>query len=228
MKNAVLDLRIKNAILEKLRTHLAEPVDTECKAMYLLCQTRKLLPTDDPPTATLRLHCNWALHVDLHVPMTTLPFLRKVDTFVSNALNIPSVTIMVDPDGNTTCHFFDDPVLADFVYLATFKKDLAEFLVDNRLPTSLCDDDARWLGFLNSYAGVIEDGSLTCENSDELALVKKVIFSKGRQVDKAHLPFTIKWDIRLKDGRRLEVEVGAPPDLKGRWWSRRLQAVPTT
>src|SRR5215469_9697607 len=31
---------------------------------------------------TLRLHCHWALHVDLVYSGTTLPFLRKVDRYV--------------------------------------------------------------------------------------------------------------------------------------------------
>jgi hypothetical protein len=212
-----------NAIIHKLRSHLAHPIDTECKVVYLLCEIRKLLPEKATDTATLRLHCNWALHVDLDFPLTTLPFLRKVDSYVSNSFRTPSVTIQVDADGNTTCHIMDDPVLEDFVYLSTFRQEMEQFLIKCGLPTSFCRDDALWLDFLNSYAGVIEDGSLACKSKrDELLLIKKVMFTKGRSVKNGHLPFSIKWDILLKDGRKFEVEVGAPSNMKGRWLSRRL------
>jgi len=105
---------MKNAIIEKLRAHLAHPVDSECEVVYLLCEVRKLLLKKDPDTATLRLHCNWALHVDLEMPATTLAFLRRVDSYVWRAFQTPSVTILVDADGKTTCHITDDPVLEDF------------------------------------------------------------------------------------------------------------------
>jgi hypothetical protein len=77
---------MKSAIVEKLRQHLSAPVDTECKVVYLLCEIRKLLDkkTTDPKLLalrqlfTLRLFCNWALHINLSQP-TTMALLEKVD-----------------------------------------------------------------------------------------------------------------------------------------------------
>jgi hypothetical protein len=225
-----------NAIIEKLRTHLAGPVDTECKVVYLLCEIRKLLEPykHEPSWFTLRLHCHWALHVNLVFASTTLPFLRKIDTYVSNVWDKPSATIVTDPEGNVIrCEIRDkDPVFEDFGYLGTFRKELSEFLGAHGLPTALCDDDTCWSQFLTAYAGVLEDGSLECKatrrrldsartRDDELVLVERVTFTKGRRLENALLPFDIRWSIFLKDGRTLEVEVGASRNLKGTWWTRR-------
>jgi hypothetical protein len=52
----------------KLNAFLADPVDSECKVVYLLCEVRKLLervPAHQRPFA-LNMYCHWALHVDLH------------------------------------------------------------------------------------------------------------------------------------------------------------------
>src|SRR6266496_2490297 len=151
-----------NAIVEKLRTHLVSPIDTECKVVYLLCEIRKLLEAHkhDVRWFTLRLHCHWALHVDLVFPSTTLPFLRKVDTYVANTLDTASATIVVDREGNIiNCEVPKlDPVFEDFGYLGTFRKELGEFLASYGLPKMLCDDDTCWSNFLAAYAGVIEDG----------------------------------------------------------------------
>ena len=51
--------------------------------------------------------------------------------------------------------------------------------------------------------------------------MQKVTFTKGRSVEHGHLPFDIRWTILLKDARKLEIELGAPPNLKGTWWTCR-------
>lgn len=88
------------------------------------------------------------------------------------------------------------------------------------LPTSLCDEDGSWFAFLTAYAGVIEDGSLTCKgNSKRLKKVKRVVFTKGPQkIADSHVPFGIQWTIVLKDENRIEVDVNAPVDGKSISW----------
>jgi hypothetical protein len=172
--------------------------------------------------------------VDLISSGTTLPFLRKVDTYVLNSWDKPSATIVTDPEGNIIrCEIPDvDAVFEDFVYLGTFRKELSQFLGEQGLPTALCDDDTCWSQFLAAYAGVIEDGSLECRAArrppnrarapgDELGIVQRVTFTKGRRVENGLLSFDIRWRIFLKDGRTLEVEIGASRNLKGTWWTRR-------
>jgi hypothetical protein len=119
-----------------------------------------------------------------------------------------------------------DPVFDDFVYLGTFRKERSHFLGAQGLPSALCDDDTCWSQFLSAYAGVIEDGFLECKATrrplnpvralgDELVVVQRVTFTKGRPIENGLLPFDIRWRIFLKDGRTLEVEVGASRNLKG-------------
>lgn len=194
----------KDAIVEKLLSHLAGPVDTECKAVYLLCEVRKLLdkrPPNPMPFA-LRLYCHWAVHVDLSHPPTTMPFLLKVDSYVVEKLKGAETQETLAAEHT---------LVKEFVYLETFRKELSQFLASYSLPTSLCDDNALWFGFLAAYAGVIEDGSLACESKrrDKLKIVKRVTFTKDREWGPGgHVPFRMKWDILLKDNRLVEVDVG--------------------
>src|SRR5262245_50672197 len=83
-------------IISKLREHLSASVNTECRAVYLLAEVRKVIDDEKPrpwPLA-LWLHCNWALHVDLSQPNTTIDLLRKIDNFVlnRNIVDLPKPT----------------------------------------------------------------------------------------------------------------------------------------
>jgi hypothetical protein len=145
-----------------------------------------------------------------------MPFLEKVDRYVFDKLNVAETNETL-----ATEH----ALFQEFVYLDTFRKELTQFLASHDLPTALCDEDSRWFAFLAAYAGVIEDGSLACESKgpDKLKTVEKVTFMKGPQRSPdGHVPFGIKWDILLKDKRRLEVEVGTRPNHKLMHWGLRL------
>ena len=65
---------MRNVIIEKLRRQLVDPVDAECKVVYVLCEIRKVLEKDPPGLFALRMHCHWALHVDLTRPNTRRTF----------------------------------------------------------------------------------------------------------------------------------------------------------
>ncbi len=137
-----------NAIVEKLRVALSGPVDSECKVVYVLAESRKLLETypSDPVPFALKLYCHWALHVDLENPGTTLPFLKRAEKYAEGVLA-----------GNQDL-VEDHRMLREFVFLDTFRQQFKQFLQAYDLPTGICDEDARWHGFLKHYAGVIEDG----------------------------------------------------------------------
>jgi hypothetical protein len=192
---------MKLAIVGKLRAALNDGVDSECKVVYVLAETRKLLepsPLDSFPFA-LKLYCHWALHVDLENRGTTLPFLEKVEAYVEGVLA-----------GNTDI-VAEHRMSREFVFLDTFRKQFAHFLKAYALPTVLCDEDSRWHEFLKHYAGVIEDGSLSCNaRTQPLKLVREVVFTRGRVAEPgSYLPFGLAWTIILIDGRKLTVEVRA-------------------
>jgi hypothetical protein len=203
----------ENAIVEKLQIALSDAVDSECKVVYILAEARKLLETypPDPMLFALKLYCHWALHVDLDNPRTTLPFLERADKYATSVL--AGNQDMVE----------EHRMLREFVYLDTFRKQFKEFLQAYNLPTGICDQDLRWHEFLKHYAGVIEDGSLSCQaKAHPLKLIKEVVFSRGRTPANSKdffIPFGLAWTIVLADGRKLTVEVQASASNGNEWIS---------
>ncbi len=186
-------------IVRKLRAALSNQVEREADVVYILAECRKLLEDTQPlqPHFALKLYCHWALHVDLAGRDTTLPFLRKVDAFVEHAL--------ADKEFREQHRMF-----REFGFLESFRQLLKEFFQTHRLPTSVCDEDSRWEGFVSLYAGVVEDGSLFCNaQPGDLNLISGITFTKGRQISGCKLPFDMVWDIRLLDGRTITVNVHA-------------------
>jgi hypothetical protein len=194
----------ENAIVEKLRVALSDAVDSECKVVYVLAESRKLLETypPDPVPFALKLYCHWALHIDLENPKITLPFLERAEKHAASVLA-----------GNKDI-VEEHRMVREFVFLDTFRQQFKQFLQAYNLPTGICDENPRWHEFLKHYAGVIEDGSLSCEaKAHPLKLIEKVVFSKGRTPAATpknfYIPFGLAWTIVLVDGRKLTVEVQA-------------------
>jgi hypothetical protein len=102
-------------------------------------------------------------------------------------------------------------MVREFVFLDTFREQLRWFLDSYGLPTRICDEESRWSEFVKQYAGIIEDGSLSCQSKKQrLSLIKKVVFTKGRSsATFGFLPFYITWRIHLLDGRTITVDVNA-------------------
>jgi hypothetical protein len=105
-------------IIEKLRAALSEEVDSECKVVYVLCESRKLQESypRDPISFALKLYFHWALHVNLTNPTTTLPFLHRVDDFAAGVL------------GGKTDKLEDYRMFREFVLLDTFREQFRQFL----------------------------------------------------------------------------------------------------
>jgi hypothetical protein len=168
--------------------------------VYVLCEARKLLdkyPPDREPLA-LRLYCHWALHIDLHGVQTTLPFLQRVEELVQSLL-AGSIDICKE-----------NRVFREFLYWDTFRHQFRDFLIAYGLPAAICDEEQRWGKFLTQYAGVIQDGSLSCRAANNgLTLVKEVIFNGKPQQHKKPAQFEFSWDIILLDGRTMTVDVKA-------------------
>jgi hypothetical protein len=115
----------QNAIVEKLGVALSDAVDSECKVVYILAESRKLLETypPDPVPFALKLYCHWALHIDLENPWVTLPFLKRADEYAASVLA-----------GNQDI-VADHHMLREFVFLDTFREQFKQFLQTYALPT---------------------------------------------------------------------------------------------
>jgi hypothetical protein len=198
---------MKDHIVEKLRAILSGDIDSECKVVYILCESRKLLekyPPDPMPLA-LKMYCHWALHIDLMNPRTTAPLLERIDDFVDR--------IVLQTEDVIKDHY----LFRELLWLDTFRQQFREFLRVYDLPTGVCDEDGRWHEFLTHYAGVIQDGSLSCQaKTQRLKHVNEVVFSKGRERPQALVPFDLVWEIVLLDGRSIVVDVYATPLPNGK------------
>lgn len=195
---------MENNIVAKLRAFLASPMDSECAVVYLLCESRKLLETywrGGPIHFALRLYINWGLHIDLDHRGTTIDFLEMVDAYIASVL------------AGTTDLALENRMLEEFVFLNTFRTEFRQFLRLYNLPTLICDDDKCWHEFMENYAGVIQDGSLSCQgDSVRLRNIKKVTFTKGKFAPPdAYLPFFLSWTIELKDEKVYSVDVSGTP-----------------
>ena len=198
----------RNAIVTKLNGLLADPIDSECKAVYLLCEVRKLLdhvPSPKRPFA-LNMYCHWALHVDLHGKDTISPFLKQVDDYVHGKL--------VDPEDLRADH----RMVQDFLALDTLRGQFRDFCQSTGIRTDLTDSDERWNEFVKHYAGIIEDGALAIQaQSHGMKHVKQVTFTKGRNAtgEFDQIPFNMVWHVDLLDGRSLDIDVNARPARDG-------------
>ena len=187
---------MKEDIVEKLRKHLSAPVDDECRVVYLLVQIRKVLEDNTPINDRLPYRCiatgrfmwTWT------VGRPTKEFLQAVDSYVRN--NVTGF------DSDESFQFLsENRLLDDFILLDTFRKQLGDFLGSCDLPTQLTDDDTAWLAFVEAYAGVIEDGTLSATRQ-ALVAVDKVTFRKDTdRFCENHRLTIMSWDIELKNGR---------------------------
>lgn len=138
----------QTSIEDKLRTVLSGDIDSECKVLYILAESRKLLekyPPNPVPFA-LKLYCHWALHLDLTHVIHTRPFLERVDEYAG---------ILLSGKNNVPLEYNMHRELA---LLGTFREEFKKFLQAYKLPTAICDEKAQWHNFLTHYAGIIEDG----------------------------------------------------------------------
>jgi hypothetical protein len=181
---------MRDSIIDKLSNELLSGVDTEPKVVYLLCEMRKLLdnyPPPEPKPFTFKLFCNWALHINLDREHTTKQFLQELDDFIYRFIFTHGISSIPE----------ETPFFQNLVNLNNFRKEFKNLLTFYGLPTEICNNDSYWLAFLKAYAGVIEDGSLTCA-AKQLKMFTKVVFSKDLVNVDALLPFAIKWSIYLK------------------------------
>jgi hypothetical protein len=199
---------MEKAIILKLRDLLASGIDSECKSVYLLAETRKLLdsyPADNAPFG-LKLYCHWALHIDLTKPGTTEAFLQQVDAFIESRQDRRKMDL-----GAENRAFRQ-------LLLDSFREQLREFLVAYNLPTELCDKDDQWQVFLKHYSGVVEDGTLSCKSKEQrLKHVSEVVFGKARRsLAEANLPFYPSWRIVLLNGKSMTVNVKLGEPIEGK------------
>jgi hypothetical protein len=149
-------------IVAKLSQELERSITTEPLVVYLLVEIRKLMDRKGVQYNTLRLCCNWAVHVELSGEVAQR-IVRQVDALYPRLVN-----------GQLTEE--DKRSLRAFFLMNTFREELEDFLVKVGL-RRLQDDE--WNGFLACFLNVIEDCPLVCRapglpNIDKVVLIREV------------------------------------------------------
>ena len=148
---------MEDQIIAKLRRELERPITTEPLVLYLLVEIRKLMDRKGIQFDTLRLCCNWAVHVELSGDAARR-IVRHVDALYPRLVS-----------GQLTEE--DKQSLRSFFLMSRFRDELEQLLVREGLRRF---GDDEWNGFLACFLNVIEDCPLTC-NAPGLANVDKVV-----------------------------------------------------
>ena len=164
---------VKSAIIEKLQSELAVPIESERQVVYVLVEVRKVIEQtiearDRNPFPSLDLYCNWAVHSLLN-RKAAKELLKKIDSLYSKLFGCG-------------LNEEDHSQLSSILNFENFRAELGQFLDEHELPTELSTDRGRWFDFLKWYSRVIEDCPLVCRSRDAaLEKVDEVVFSKANQ-----------------------------------------------
>jgi hypothetical protein len=148
---------MEDQIIAKLGRVLGRPVTAEPLVVYLLVEIRKLMDRKRIQYDTLRLCCNWAVHVELS-GNAARRIVEHVDALYPRLAN-----------GQLTDE--DKKSLRAFFLMSKFREELEDLLVGEGLRRF---HNEEWNGFLACFLNVIEDCPLTC-NAPGLANVDKVV-----------------------------------------------------
>jgi len=159
---------MEDQIIAKLGRVLEQPVTTEPVVVYLLVEVRKLMDRKGLQFDTLRLCCNWVVHVELSRDVA-LRIVKVVDDLYPRLINGQ----LTDEDKNSLRAFF---------LMSRFREELEALLVGEGL-RGFPDDE--WNAVLACFLNVIEDCPLTCK-APGLAHVDKVVLM--REIGEERLP----------------------------------------
>ena len=173
---------MQDQIIAKLGRLLEEPITDEPLVVYLLVEVRKLMDRKGIQSDTLRLCCNWVVHVELSGDAAKR-IVKQVDAIYPRIVNGQ----LTDDDKRS---------LRAFYLMSTFRQELENLLVGEGLRRF----DDEWNGFLASFLNVIEDCPLTC-NAPGLANVDKVVLIRKMGEERAPSPEApaIVWALYHRD-----------------------------
>lgn len=166
-------------IIDKLRSELHLPVETEMQVVYILVEIRKVLEhnTEKGRYPVLNFYCNWIVHTKLSASPVADRIVRLLDeTLYRLANGERDVALEAQAE-----EFMDERLLRD---------ELRAFLESSDLPLEICTDSGRWDAFRKRLAGVIEDVPLKLlpsKASDPTHFVESVIVKNKSTEDALHV-----------------------------------------
>lgn len=206
-------------INDKVRTHVLRAEWSEADAVYLLVEIRKLLErlkNQTPrPYRSLWMHCDWSVHTELSASHAQ-SIVQELDDYFDK--------LGFDWNGATATGGGLNPAeynkFTEILGFKRFREDLNSFLTDHKFSTGLCDDEERWLIFLQAHIGVIADAPLVysvskpkrpknCRKSSKISpkLIEKLVITLGpgnimKDGNKV-LSFPITWEMWSNNQKQL-------------------------
>lgn len=185
---------MQNDIVKKITHELNSGISTEAQVVYLLVGVRKLMEHNSEKNFdTLKMFCDWGLHIDLSRNSQIKNFLGEFDEAIGRI--------------NTGY----GPVNLEYISFRKFKKALEEFIDEFGLPKNILET-AKWRQFIRLYSGVVSDCPVT--RKDHSFKFIKEIKIKILEMDdvpeeykKQREGFHLRYEIIKSDGKEMHWEV---------------------
>ena len=184
-------------MVENITRELNNRITTEAQIVYLLVQIRKLMEHKSKKTSTtLKMFCDWALHIELSRNKQIVELLKEFDEAVGR------------------CENDYGPINQDYLTLKKFKEAMKDFLTEFNLPKNILES-SEWSLFLRLYNSVVSDCPVT--KKDYPFKFIEEISMNDFQPDNAPAEYTqqreglyLQWQVIKKDGTHIKWEVLGP------------------
>jgi hypothetical protein len=185
-------------IVTKLSRELHIGISTEAQTVYLLVEIRKLMEHNTTKRFdTLKMFCDWGLHIELSRNRQIQKFLDEFDAAV----------------GRTDSGY--GPKDIGYLSLGKFKEALREFVKDFGLPQNILED-AQWSKFVRLYSEVVSDCPVT-QKDHSFKFIREIKINVGYPdstsagYKKYREGFYLEWLVTRKDGKKIHWELLGEP-----------------
>jgi hypothetical protein len=192
---------MEDQIIRKIRAELESGIKSECQAVYMLVEIRKLLDRDRKntlPYNSIRLYSDWVVHVGLEGPQAQ-SIVKQADAFYPKLVS-------------GTLSDVEKVDFARIFALDIFRQELGQFLYAKQLPSF---SDEGWNSFLTCFLNVIEDCPLFCrDNGRTVTQVDEVVVVRDPQRISDGSPQPVIWALCF--GGKFRMSVGGDFTLEDR------------
>lgn len=152
---------MRKIILEKLVKVFNSGIDSEEKTLYLFVEIHKIRKLDGEGKSCLDFFRDWLVHDEISYKPATDFFLNKFEQYVSGR-----DTKIISQDFKSREN--------DFFKFIKLKTELREFLIVNKLPSSLTDNASYWYKFIRLLVEILKESPIKCKNGkvDTLSLIE--------------------------------------------------------
>lgn len=161
---------MREAIIEKLGSHLAKDINREADVVYLLVEVRKLFEHDDlPQYPQLRFYRDWVVHTRLsriHQDDALAEYLKRVNKAVADRQLGSSEEVV-------------SAQITDAISLDRLRDEMITFFQERGLNSHLLEVK-QWRNFIKLLIGILADTPLIASNHHDFSLIKEFSFTPSQ------------------------------------------------